>query len=72
MKPIQATTPAVTPWAEVGRSHPHESAILHVSGTANYTDDLPEVIGTLHAALGLSTQAHAKIIAMHLDQVRSA
>ena len=72
MKPIQATTSAVTPWAEVGRSHPHESAILHVSGTANYTDDLPEVIGTLHAALGLSTQAHAKIVAMHLDKVRSA
>jgi xanthine dehydrogenase large subunit len=48
-----------TPWAEVGKSHPHESAVLHVSGSANYTDDIPETQGTLHAALGLSAQACA-------------
>lgn len=59
-------------WAEVGRSHPHESAALHVSGEALYTDDLPEYQGTLHAALGLSQQAHAKIRSMNLDAVRSA
>ena len=42
----------------VGQSLPHESAALHVSGQAAYTDDLPELAGTLHAALGLSPVAH--------------
>ncbi|MGB6053991.1 MAG: xanthine dehydrogenase molybdopterin binding subunit, partial [Burkholderiaceae bacterium] len=59
-------------WAEVGRSHPHESAALHVAGEALYTDDLPELQGTLHAALGLSAKAHAKIRAIDLDAVRAA
>lgn len=61
-----------TPWAEVGKSHPHESAVLHVSGSANYTDDIPETQGTLHAALGLSAQAHALVLNMDLDAVRQA
>lgn len=59
-------------WAEVGRCHPHESAALHVLGEAIYTDDLPELQGTLHAALGMSQKAHAKIRALDLDAVRSA
>jgi hypothetical protein len=61
-----------TPWAEVGKSHPHESAVLHVSGSANYTDDIPETQGTLHAALGLSAQAHALVRTIDLDAVRQA
>ena len=65
-------TNTVVPWAEVGKPHPHESAVLHVCGTANYTDDLPELQGTLHAALGLSSQAHAKMSAINLDAVRTA
>ena len=42
--------------ALVGRSVPHESAHLHVSGRATYIDDLPESAGTLHAdgSFGLS------------------
>ena len=59
-------------WAEVGRAHPHESALLHVAGEASYTDDLPELQGTLHAALGLSQKAHAKVRAIDLDRVRGA
>ena len=35
---------------------PHESAHLHVSGEAIYVDDIPELAGTLHCALGLSTE----------------
>ena len=31
----------------------HESAHLHVAGEAAYIDDLPELAGTLHCALGL-------------------
>ena len=37
-----------------GQPLPHDSAELHVSGGAAYTDDLLEPRGTLHAALGLS------------------
>src|SRR5690606_5387737 len=56
----------------VGRSIAHESAPLHVSGTALYTDDIPETHGTLHAAFGLSESAHARISLMNLDAVRKA
>lgn len=56
----------------VGKALPHESALLHVCGSASYTDDLPELQGTLHAALGLSSQAHARIAGMQLDAVRQA
>ncbi|MFZ6770191.1 xanthine dehydrogenase molybdopterin binding subunit [Undibacterium sp. Di26W] len=59
-------------WAEVGKSHPHESAILHVLGEARYTDDIPELQGTLHAALGLSSKAHAHILSMNFDAVKNA
>jgi xanthine dehydrogenase large subunit len=62
----------VDAWAEVGKSRPHESAALHVLGEATYTDDIPELQGTLHAALGLSQKAHAKIRSINLDTVKSA
>jgi xanthine dehydrogenase large subunit len=55
----------------VGISRPHESAHLHVAGTAAYIDDLPELAGTLHAALGLSPVAHGRIRAMSLDPIRA-
>ena len=48
---------------------PHESAMLHVSGEAVYIDDMPELAGTLHAALGLSSEAHARIESIDLDAV---
>ncbi len=51
---------------------PHESAELHVSGEAVYTDDIPELTGTLHCALGLSQCAHARIINIDLTAVRAA
>ncbi|MGV7208669.1 xanthine dehydrogenase molybdopterin binding subunit [Oxalobacteraceae bacterium A2-2] len=56
-------------WKAVGVSRPHESAELHVLGQANYTDDIPELHGTLHAALGLSDQAHARITSLDLAPV---
>ena len=51
---------------------PHESAELHVAGEATYTDDIPELAGTLHCALGLSQKAHANITSLDLDGVRAA
>jgi xanthine dehydrogenase large subunit len=65
------TIGAAKGWAEVGQSHPHESAILHVLGEAVYTDDIPEAQGTLHAALGLSAKARARIVSIDLEAVKS-
>ncbi|HLX01098.1 MAG TPA: xanthine dehydrogenase molybdopterin binding subunit [Trinickia sp.] len=56
----------------IGTPLPHESAALHVSGEAVYTDDIPELVGTLHVALGLSRHAHARIAALDLSAVRNA
>lgn len=50
----------------------HDSAEKHVTGRADYADDLLEPIGTLHAYLGLSTVAHGRITGMDLDAVRKA
>ena len=54
-----------------GVDHPHESAHLHVAGEACYVDDLPEIAGTLYAALGLSQKAHARIRSIDLSCVRA-
>jgi xanthine dehydrogenase large subunit len=55
----------------VGQSLPHESATLHVSGRAAYIDDLPELAGTLHAALGLSPVAHGDLRGIDLAALRA-
>jgi xanthine dehydrogenase large subunit len=57
--------------ARVGISRPHESAHLHVAGAAPYIDDLPELAGTLHAALGLSPVAHGRLLAIDLALLRA-
>ena len=43
-------------------SRPHESARAHVTGTATYIDDIPEIKGTLHAAPILSTVARGRLL----------
>ena len=49
----------------VGKPLPHDSAHLHVSGRAAYTDDLPEPRDLLHLAVGMSSVAHGKV--RHVD-----
>jgi xanthine dehydrogenase large subunit len=71
-QPVAPAAIAESAWKAVGVARPHESAELHVLGQATYTDDIPELQGTLHAALGLSSKAHARITAMDLEEVRSA
>ncbi len=56
----------------VGAAIPHDSAHLHVSGEATYTDDIPEARGTLYAAIGMSDRAHARIKTIDLAKVRTA
>jgi xanthine dehydrogenase large subunit len=72
MNDMSAPDVKTAAWTAVGVSRAHESARLHVLGQADYTDDIDEVRGTLHAALGLSTKPHAKILAIDLDAVRAS
>ncbi len=58
--------------AAVGKALPHDSAHLHVSGTAAYTDDLPEPRDLLHVAVGMSSKPHAKIKGINLKDVATA
>ncbi|MFN3275399.1 MAG: xanthine dehydrogenase molybdopterin binding subunit [Paracoccus sp. (in: a-proteobacteria)] len=46
----------------------HDSAIKHVTGRADYTDDLTEPTGTAHACLGLSQCAHGRITDMDFTE----
>ncbi len=57
--------------ARVGVSRAHESAHLHVAGEATYIDDIPELAGTLHCALGLSPVAKGRLTAMALELIRA-
>ncbi|MFE3837593.1 xanthine dehydrogenase molybdopterin binding subunit [Pseudogemmobacter sonorensis] len=50
----------------------HESARGHVTGGAEYIDDMPEPAGTLHAAIGMATIASGRILSMDLSAVRAA
>lgn len=45
----------------MGKSLPHDSAELHVSGAATYTDDILEPAGCLHTYILKSPYAHARI-----------
>ncbi|MGF9563618.1 xanthine dehydrogenase molybdopterin binding subunit [Neorhizobium sp. JUb45] len=50
----------------------HDSAHKHVTGTAEYIDDIAEPAGTLHGALGLSERAHAELLSVDLDAVKAS
>jgi xanthine dehydrogenase large subunit len=58
--------------SNIGVPVPHDSAALHVSGTAIYIDDMLEPRALLHAYIGLSTQAHARILRRDLSAVAAA
>lgn len=40
----------------------HESAMAQIEGTARYVDDIPELLGTLHAAPVISPVAHGRVL----------
>lgn len=50
----------------------HDSGPKHVTGTAEYIDDMAEPAGTMHAYLGLSMRPHAEIVSIDLSAVRAA
>lgn len=53
-------------------AHPHDSARLHVTGAARYTDDLPTPPDTLHLAFGMAEIAHGTVRDLNTDAVRAA
>ena len=56
----------------VGKALPHDSAHLHVTGRAAYTDDIPEPRDLLHVAVGMSQKPHARIKNIDLSDVVGA
>jgi xanthine dehydrogenase large subunit len=56
----------------VGKSAPHDSAALHVSGEATYIDDIAAPAGSLETYCLLSPKAHAKIVSIDLTELRAA
>ena len=53
-------------------SRPHDSAFKHVSGFAEYTDDIKEPEGTLFGAIGWSKKANAIIKKIDLNEVKKS
>ena len=53
-------------------SRPHDSAFKHVSGFAEYTDDIKEPEGTLFGAIGWSRKANAIIKKIDLNEVKKS
>ena len=51
---------------------PHDSAYKHVSGYAEYTDDINEPKNTIYGAIGLSKKAHAIIKNIDLTEVKKS
>ncbi|MBO6718852.1 MAG: xanthine dehydrogenase molybdopterin binding subunit [Rhizobiaceae bacterium] len=56
----------------VATDRQHDSAHKHVTGEAIYIDDMPDLAGTLHGCLGLSTVAHGTIKSMDMSAVKAA
>jgi len=56
----------------IGLSSVHLSAKLQVTGEAEYADDVPMPPHALHAALVLSTKAHARIISIDDSSAKSS
>ena len=68
----EAASPGLEHEGEVHRAIAHDSAHLHVQGSALYIDDIAEPAGTLHLALGFSTIARGKLKELDLAPVLAA
>ena len=58
--------------ASLHTSTRHDSGPKHVSGTAEYIDDMIEPTGTMHAYLALSTRAHADIVSIDFAAAKAS
>src|SRR6478672_8073594 len=60
------------PLRHVHKPLPHDSGAKHVQGSAEYIDDIPEPIGTLHIAVGGTPVARGTLRSLDLSEVRNA
>ena len=58
------------PLRHVYKPMPHDSGAKHVQGAAEYIDDIPEPMGTLHLAVGGAPAARGKIRSLDLSEAR--
>lgn len=66
--PLHVLAPTLPVSMQQGQDIIHESATLHVTGEATYTDDIPELRGTLYAALITSPVAHGELLGEGIDR----
>ena len=57
------------PLRHVHKPLQHDSGAKHVQGAAEYIDDIPEPVGTLHVAIGGAPVARGRIRSLDLDAV---
>jgi xanthine dehydrogenase large subunit len=69
MPPSDAVLEA--PLRHVYKPLPHDSGAKHVQGSAEYIDDMPEPVGTMHIAVGGSPVARGTIRRIDLAEVLS-
>ncbi len=60
------------PPAVVHQPKPHDSAAKHMTGEAQYVDDIRAPVGTVHAAPGYAPIAAGRVTKLDLDAVRKA
>src|SRR5260221_7186711 len=80
MPPSDVQTPASGQPAQVGADRfavvrqpiAHDSAVKHVTGAAQYIDDMLEPIGTLHIAPGYAPIAAGKVTSIDLEAVKTS
>lgn len=65
------TNPPTNLTRTAGAPVPHDSALAHCTGQARFADDIPDLPGTLHAALILSDTAHARLLGLHTEEARA-
>jgi hypothetical protein len=70
MPPNDAVVEA--PLRHVYKPLPHDSGAKHVQGAAEYIDDIPEPVGTLHVAVGGAPVARGTIRRIDLSEVQNA
>ena len=56
----------------IGLPLEHDSAQMHVQGSAQYIDDISVPSGTLHVAFALSNVAHGRIKRIDISEAKKA
>jgi len=70
--PAQAPQIGAERFSVVRQPYAHDSAVKHVTGTAQYIDDLLEPVGTLHLAVGYAPIAAGRITSIDLEAVKAS